>query len=411
MFNKTTNIIIIAVFALSLFSVVGTKALDKMGVAFPEWAEIGVDKSSLEGRAYTVMPEPSVESISSGAFQKQFEKWIADRIPVRDGASLATAAIQRQFIAAANFAFGFSTYPTYFGSEMSVMPAEQLIIPTASSPNSSNAKAAEEFSELLNELAIKHPETHFVLDAIESPYNSKYNPTYWYKSNHYDYEWVAEHVLSKVDSSNVDVIFDPITSFEELRSIWFTTEHHWTLARALRSYNLIAEKLNLKHFEYENEIRVVSTWYGACCRYGRDLDYSSDFFDMPTDFSSIEWITLDGRAVPYGKRDSFLSQKEQFATEPVFNVYDDYYGTLGVTGFNNDENNGRTCLVICVSYARALKGYIASNYNRTDFLDPVNSRIDKPLSVLLDEEYDDVIIQLATGSYSGIKNSSPKFLG
>ena len=409
-FRKVLNVVLLAVAMVFLCGTVGLKALDELGVGLPDSWEVGKARSSLEGRSYAKRPSPSVANLTSGKFQDQVEKYASDIVPMRDTVLLANAAMQRSVIRVANAPFGFEAYPAFFGSGTSIDPDNRLIFPTVAAPNSNGNRTATAFAKLVNELATKYPDTRFVFDAIRTPHTSEYNPTYQYKSTTFPKDWNEDYVFKELTAPNIAVLDDPISSFDEFKSEWITTEHHWTLKRALRSYNLIAQQLDLMTFKYENPTLVSHEWYGARSRLGRNLEYSSDFYDVLTDFSQIQWLDKKGKPTTYGQRDEFLAGKNPYSTSPVFNVYDTYYGSLDVDAVNHGQSNGKKCLVVCVSYMRALKGYIAANYERTVFVAPTLHPTDKPLSDYLAEGFDDVIIQLDVASYGGIGSRSAGLL-
>lgn len=387
------------------------QALNAAGAPLPLEMGIGKQKSQLEGRDYAEAPTLSIKKISAGEFQDTSERFLADAVPCRDSVVLANAGAQRACIQIANMVMRFEAYPAFFGSDTSVVPDDRLIIPTAMAQSPENQQAAEEFIRQINELAAEYEEIRFVYDALVAVYESPYNPTYGLCSNAFSEDWTEQNILSKLDPNRFDAIYEPMTSYDEFKSSWLTTEHHWTFQRALSSYNLIADKLGLKPATYENPILVNGSWHGARCRLGLDLDYTSELYDVPDDFSYLEWKTLEGKHATYGKRDAFLAGEYSFGEDPVYNVFDTYFGSATVQANNKGPNNGKRCLVICVSFARPLKGYIAQNYAQTVFVAPSINPVDISLKDLIDQgNFDDVIIQLAEYSYAGMNKVSPNFL-
>ncbi|MGI6221350.1 MAG: hypothetical protein ACOYIP_05735 [Coriobacteriales bacterium] len=412
MADRIHNILLLTFIGCLLFAVLGTKWTSNSGAEYPEWMHIGLEKTSLEGRKYTEEPKINRKSLADGSYQEQCESYLSDIVPMRDNIVLANASMQRQCIRVANIPFSFDAYPTFFNSGTSVVPEHELIVPNATSPTDENTKAASEFVALVDELALSHPEVRFCYQALRSPYDSEFNPTYRYVSHVYDMDWVNETILDPLkESGNVTLLYEPIRSFDEYKELWITTEHHWTIERALIAYNHLADSLDWTIVPYDNPKLIVASWYGARCRLGLDLEYSSEFYDLVTDFSSIEWKNKKGETVPCGKRDEYLTGSNPYSEKPIYNVYDSYYGSSNLEALNHGDNNGKTCLVICSSYTKALKNHIASNYKRTIFVDPMNGKATRSMSDYIEnEDVDDVVIQIASTSYGKLKQNSPDLL-
>jgi len=322
---------------------------------------------------------------------------------------LANAKLERCFIAFANVPFRYRAYPTYYSSNTSVIPEDGLIVPTVPRTKQNNTDAADELVQLVIKEAEKYPDTRFVFIEMD---DSEYNPTYDLVSETYDEEWANVHIISPLANTRVIAYYDPIASYEEYKTMWFSTERHWNLERALQTYNWIADQLDLKHVEYENPILIADEWYGSRCRLGLCFDYSSEFYDMPIDFSYIEWLDASGKAVTNRIREQVLSGSFSYIghPQPVYAVYDNYYGAITTEAINTRADNDRTCLVVSASYAKAMKNFIADNYSRTVFVGPNNDAVERSFDEYLSEGFDDVIILLENKSYSGITSKSPHFL-
>ncbi len=150
------------------------------------------------------------------------------------------------------FVFGWSFF--WITDPTQLVPYWRAMLGTFSSSRvySSNTKAARNFSDLLNSLALQHPATSFVYDILRTPNESEYNPTYAYESNTYSRIWYEENIIDSLTAPNITPIYDAVKSFDECRDLWRTTDRHWILERALRSYNMIADALDLDEYEYKN---------------------------------------------------------------------------------------------------------------------------------------------------------------
>ncbi len=407
---RVSSIIFIALFCAVLSCVVGTAIPSKVGVAFPDWLDVGKKSSSLENRYYQGLPDVSIRAFVSSVFQEDAEKYLADHVPMRDELLLGNAKLQRTGIQCANLLCGYNVYPTYYGSEYAVDEENRAIVPIAYQVTDEAREAMTLLAEAINASAETHPKVHFAIDQLFEAHVSNYNPTWRLVSGTYSEEIFADSLSSHLNEG-VAVLWDPISSSEEFSTQWFKTEHHWKLERALAAYNLIAKEFDLCLMDYAGAEEVRETWYGANARKGLCLDYSDDFWDIPISFPDLSTL-VDGRRVSYNA----WSKERKLEKENPFDGYDAWYSFAPSSNplvlENGGENNGKTCLVIGQSYMRPLEPYIASNYQKTVFVDVVNVRTSKTLDWYLDEYgVDDCVIQFGMAAYDYVYDRSPSLLG
>ncbi len=408
MYERIRNIALVAVAACVLFCVIGTKVPEKLGVDFPEWTGVGLDKSSLEGRKYQSPPKPGIRSALSGKFQTRLEKYLADHVPMRDEVLLKNAALQRSCIAAANTPFRFDSYPTFFDS-IYVINTRGVVCRSVRTPTEKHSEAARALVGAINRAADAYPSTRFVFDIIEGTYSSRFNPTAKYSSNYLGKQWIEENYVNDLND-NVTVVYDEIETENEFFTEWFSTDHHWKLPRALKTYDSIGAILGWKKVPLNDKFTAIRKWHGSEARNGLYMDLSDSLEDYPIDFSDLECF-INGKRVDRGLREKLLRNNQVIDSIPYGNR--SYFGglTATVTWKNRNKHAKGTCLFVEQSYGPYVERYIASNYSKTICLNPVNKKVEKPLMRAI-EEYspDTVVIQLNVVDAPGLIKQSPNFL-
>ena len=375
--------------------------------------------SELEHRAYQGIDEVLQASFVDGEMQGLFDRYLADGVPARNQVLLLNATLQRQCIATAAKAFDFDVYPTFYGSDINVVQSMGMLATTAEKTPNAQSSDLNALVNTLNDAAAKHPDVNFSCRFVLQVRQSEMNPTYGLRSGDLvDSDWVKANIVDRL-SPKLNAAVDGIGSEEELRTMWFSTDAHWTLKRALVTYDSIADQLGLNPAPKKGYKKVISKWYGSGARVGLYEGFSSELYDIPTDFSHLRYYTIkddvlsqDERSDP-GKREKTLSKaSHQMKQGNDFQGYSSYYGPFNGLIVNEGANNGRTCLLIGDSLTHCLKRYIASNYAKTYSILPGNSTTHMALEDVI-EAYspDDVIYITQSLKYQSIASASPEFIG
>lgn len=408
--RRIENIVLTVAAVVIGFSVL---AYNLAGAIFPEALE--VPKSSyLENRFYTGCTEITPKSVSSGEFQESLDACLADHVPARDQVVLYNAALQRASVATMASIFGFDVYPTFLGSRYYVVPRDNLIVDRAEEqPADSSQEELDAWVNTLNTAAQNHPDVRIVYDCVARHDQSEANPTYRYYSNRLNPTWAQKNIIDRLDSK-VDAFVDPVESYDEILAEWYNADPHWTLKRALESYNKTAERLNLAVYPYDNPVVAVDSWYGGYAKNGLDLDVSTKLEDLPIDFSQLSFYRLQeegGGEISVGSRDGVLSGQVTPSDE-VESMYYEYFGGGQMEVRNSATNNGRNVLVVTDSLSYSLTRFIASNYDQSTFILPGNDHFGSSFEEYI-ERYkpDDVIVLTHVSKYLSIAESSPEFIG
>lgn len=325
-------------------------------------------------------------------------------------ALLGNAALQRSAIRTSNLLFSFPCYHSFYGSHLVVVPEKGLVLPQGVSKRDVSPKVADRFIDAINDASAAYPDVNFVYQVMDDTYSTSANPSVSLLSDPRDESWTEENVIAKI-SPDIKILHNTIADADELSEKWFTTEHHWTIDRALEAYNEIALTLDLDIAQESANKEVSSAWYGASARRGLCLESPSTFSDLTTDFSHLE-VFVDGEPAERGVRNSYLNGDLDLAESrySYFNLYHYYYGTTlsEVVYKNTGSNNGRVLLFIEQSYGVPLEPYLATNYATTVCIDPANKPIKMPIKQYIEEyNVDDVVIQLGPVSYNHINETSP----
>ncbi len=372
------------------------------------------EASRLENRYYAAFPETSVDSVMQGAWQDGLEDCLADHVPFRDQAVFFNAGWQRACVAASAQAHGFDVYPTFFGSHYYAVPRDGLVIDRAEGqPADAGGAELDAWVRTLNEAAQRHPDVRFVYDCVARHDQTEANPTYRYYRDRLNPAWLQENLVDRLDP-RFDAFVDSVESYDEIVGEWFTSDPHWTLKRALKSYDKVAQRLGLASYPYDSPVVAVPSWYGEYAKNGLDLDFSLRMEDLPLDFSSIAFYELDedgGAPKQMGMRDAVLCGEDLVETG-ISSQYYDYFGGGSAKAVNADGGNGRTALFVGDSLSYCLTRYLAANYATTVFLLPGNSRFDSSFESYIEQyDPDDVIVMMHGSKYQMIAEYSPAFMG
>ena len=407
--RRIENIILSIVVAIVGFSVLayhlGASVLPNI-VNMPE-------ESVLENRYYTELPDVSVESVLDSTAQHSLEDYLVDHVPARDQVVLFNAALQRCSVAISASICGYDTYPTYFGSHYYAVPRDRLIVDRAEEqPAAAGGKTLDAWVNTLNDAARNHPDIRFVYDCVARHDQTEAKPTYQYFANRLNPAWVQENLIGRLDS-RLNPFIDAVQSYDEIVGEWFTSDPHWTLQRALKSYDMVAARLSLRTYPYENPIEAVSSWQGQYAKSGLDLDFPITLNDLPLDFSQLTFYELEedgGAEKQMGLREGIMNGTADI-NDGHDSEYYRYFGGGGAVAVNTGQNNGRKALFIGDSLSYCLTRFIAANYEQTVFLLPGNARYTKSLESYI-EQYapDDVIIMMHATKYEMIADYSPAFI-
>lgn len=396
--NRLRSIVFSTVCVLLLGCVLITKGLEHSPLSFMV-SDACKETSQLEGRDYEHFPELSVGTIANASFQSNFEKYVADSIPYRDQALLLNAGLQRSQISLANRVFGFSCYPTFYGSGYVYVPEHDAVVQTLRAFTPNHETAMGQAADAINALAESYGDVSFYLCALDRASASDANPTADYVSNPLTYTVLDEQLFGEL-SPTITVSRFVYQDEEALFASLYRTDHHWLTSTAYSCYaNQIATMLpSTTPAEVVERVSYDDiAFYGACSRTGlcepREPDHVDD---LVIDMSGFTVVRDDKE---YGG--GVLTHREDYLagdinTDPYTNRYGEYYHSdWGLWRIDNpDAQTDRSLLIVRDSFGGCMERFFAANYAHVYVVDFRHT--DVTVSQLLAEnpDIDDVLIMM-----------------
>ena len=413
--TRLRNILFTCIMVVLTCSVLGLECINKVA---PSLA-VKPESSDVEKRNYVQSDDLLSASFVNGEAQSQFEQYMADGTPFRDAMLFGNAGLQRQVIKCAATVFGYPAFPTFFDSKYNEQPTNGLVFRNVMNVPTDDMVARDAWINTMNDAARNHPEVRFSVAVLADTPQSETNPTYDLTSgDKVNSTWIMENVLDRLDP-RLNAVLDPINKTSEIDKYCYNTDLHWTMERALDTYNRIGAELGWKRWDWKDPICVIDEWYGSESRSGLDQTYASTLWDLPIPFDNLEFHQLvDGQLKkkvthnPGRRADALASRDGKMVQDSVYDGYVKYYGAYQGSMVNKGPNNGKNCLLIGDSFSYCLKRYIADNYAVTFTYLPGNKTIEMSLEdMIVNHEIDDVIVIAQVFKYQQYALHSPKFLG
>jgi len=160
-----------------------------------------------------------------------------------------------------------------------------------------------------------------------------------------------------------------ISSYEEYMNYFYETDHHWNYKGSYQGYKDIVSLLlpNEKVLEPIETKTFNTYYYGSNARttavYTNKEKFTVYDFKVPK-----HTIYVNGYISGYGNRDMYYNN--EYSTEKGYNHYGAFYGgdfAEVVYDYKNPEKEN--LLVIAPSYSNAINKILASNFNKTYYID------------------------------------------
>ncbi|MBR0404364.1 MAG: hypothetical protein IJI68_04045 [Eggerthellaceae bacterium] len=251
-------------------------------------------RSYLEGRTYQTFPELAVGTLADGSFQSKFEQYIADLIPMRDDVMLLNAGLQRTTIALADAPFGFSAYPTFFGSDYLCCPADSAVVETPSTQRALSAAALEKAAGLFAAAIGRHDNVRWQFALVDRSRSSHANPAHDLVAQPADYQFCVREFLDKLPEScgKPDL---SVADADEYFQLFYRTDHHWKIGGALVAYGAILEGFGFEpDADYQISSQFEGPFYGANDRGGLSAEFSDSVDDVSI-VPSIQKVMTNGK--------------------------------------------------------------------------------------------------------------------
>ena len=156
-----------------------------------------------------------------------------------------------------------------------------------------------------------------------------------------------------------------IDSFEEFRTYFYETDHHWNYQGSYRGYLGVLELLGVEENPLQPiEVVHVSDGFSGSKAKSYASSFTEEFAAYRFEFPEMD-IQINGTAVEdYGMQEYYLSGQSDAVTYGTF-----YGGDDGEIVFSTNRPERENILVIGESYDNAILKLLASHYNCTYSID------------------------------------------
>lgn len=390
--QKIRNIVLLVCASGLLCCTMGFKVLNKLNIPVPSALQTNVERSYLEGRPYTRLPSPSVDSFLSGDFQDDLESYTADALPLRETLLLGKASLQRLSISEMAALLGYDAYHTFFGSGYlhETEGNRLLAAPARQSKKVLNGLVASVDS--INDFVASNPGYTYY---FAMPYRSDVlgiGPLAGLVSEPVDAEFLQSRIFSRLSPDITQIDLMP-SSYEEFKEDYFKTDHHWNIKGAYKAYCIINEAMgNASSTLPCGELLMFPTaqFYGSEARSGLDTSVGPDMIE-DYEFALPHYETwIYGELMPNDFAASTQAYIDGFQPDnPFVNLYADYWhADYGQIVFVNQDNKAsKNLLIVADSFSNPMERMFLSSYSRVYVYDPRYATIS--LADFL-KKYDDI---------------------
>ena len=325
--------------------------------------------SENENRVLAKMPELTVSGVLDGSFMKDFETYLTDQFPLRDGAIYLKSFFERLwgksqengvYIGKNGYLFD---KPTYYDSEKMASVAESV-------------KRFYKVNKNLNSVFALVPNSSYIYreylpDSLVLDYQSEQIKRF--------YKGLGNGV-STVDAVSV------LLNEKNNSNVFYKTDHHWTARGAYSVFLEIAEKLKLEVKDGDFEFHTVSNDFEGTLKAKSTFARSKDSVEicLPKNSEGTYYIEISGKTEKYAS--CFFEEKlEQRNKYEVF--LGGNYERLTIT---TTLPEGRKLIVIKDSFANCLIPMLTPYFTKIVVLDPryMTEEIKK---VLQEDDFTDLL--------------------
>lgn len=174
-----------------------------------------------------------------------------------------------------------------------------------------------------------------------------------------------EYLRDRLELSAENMGCFTIDSFEEFRSYFYETDHHWNYLGSYQGYSGVMELLGVEEelLQPVEAVHVSDAFSGSKAT-SYASSYSEEFVAYRFEFPEMD-IQINGAAAEdYGQQEYYLSGQSESASYGTF-----YGGDDGEIVFSTNRPERDNILVIGESYDNAILKLIASHYNCTYSID------------------------------------------
>lgn len=333
------------------------------------------DYSPTEKRYLATFPDISFSGIADGSFSVAFEKYLADHLPFRK--AFVTLNSYFEYFKGNNGSGG-----VYLGKNGTLI--EKPVNDFANFQK--NCFAAQEFfaESGKNVFLCLVPEKGYVLNGLLPKSHLSYN----------DDEYLD--FASELGGIRFIDLRNALGSADD----FYRTDHHWSSIGAYRGYKAICASLGLNpadisKYTVENTEGFYGTSYGKGCYTFVEPEAISVMKNFETKGKARVTITDGGKSTEYDN----MFFDEALETDDKYTVF--LNGNHALVTIETG-NEGGTLLLIKDSFAHCLTPFLAENYSEIIMADL--RYLNGPISSLIDEETDDIIILYGLSTFAESKD-------
>lgn len=331
-----------------------------------------VPGSFLEGRPRPDFPAITWSAVAEEKAQSAFDDAIAFGVPNRDETMLAHARRQRRLIGLAARLFGFSAWPTYYGSKFSRIARGDAVSEMPRKAGADDRELMEDAARRYAEAMSAHPELRWFFALVDTAPFSLAGPLHDYVGDPVDYGWFRKHFFPHLPKSCTVIDLGYETGeVDAFNRDYFRTDHHWRIQGALRAYGRIAASLGIAPIAFEPPAPATAPeFYGSQSRDGLDADLPGDaIYDVAYARSPLQ-VEFNGIQVPdwyldYGYRGEPYKKKIKFE-----DMYGGYFHGWGHLRLVNERAPGGSLLIVGGSQAQCFERFFAESYREVHVMDP-----------------------------------------
>lgn len=310
--------------------------------------------SPSENRYLAGMPKFTVEKLMDGSFGTEYETYLSDQFPMRDQFVAVKAETERLMLEQ-------DVNGVYFGADdyyIEKFDPEMLFTEQLTKNLDYLTQAADQFAKQLGENHVK-----IMLVPSASQILTNKLPLFAAPAD----QGNVTRIL-KTELSNPDMLL-PIE--EELgqhkdESIYYRTDHHWTVKGAYYGYRLYGESMGFKPWEEERFVKetVTSDFFGTIESKVKVPMKSDDISLYLPKEPQTNRVFYDGLPKEYNT----LYNREALNGKDKYSVFLD--GNHGWTKIVNDKAPlKRRLLIVKDSYAHSFAPFVVNHFEEVHMID------------------------------------------
>lgn len=405
---RIRNTILIVAFCMILIGPFSLWVIQsKMNIHLPDYLTSeeatflsgGISDVTLKGKI-------SINGFTDKDLQEALEEKVGNFIPAKAKALLTNAYLQRTAISTSNCLFNWDCYPTFYGSNNLVIPAQGSVSIMPDLEKETIPKLSA-LCKRLKRFSKENPDMGFRLYIVDYAYTSNTNPAQKYLSHAATTQDVIKYLDNRLkDQENVEVLTDYSSDLDEFYKYFYRSDHHWNANGVFRAYKtLFNNNENVRLLQKDGYVDVDGPLFSGS--YTRSGLYIVE--DKPIDFSyQFDEVDLaeDGIEENGSEHTAYFESSKQ---RKHWEFYDLYYEDFAKA---TDNKNKKNALVIADSFGRALLRPISLNYEKVyfytymHFADTNNARLQKLISK---HDISDVIFVGHSPNYTTFASRHPHF--